>query len=75
MITADEIALSDNVKRSMEFNWSQGKWQALAPIGYLNIKDKEGKSQIIIDKERTPIIKNCLKNMQPAYIQVSAFYN
>ena len=51
------LALSDNVKRSMEFNWSQGKWQALAPIGYLNIKDKEGKSQIIIDKERAPIIK------------------
>ena len=51
------LALSDNVKRSMEFNWSQGKWQALAPIGYLNVKDKEGKSQIIIDKERAPIIK------------------
>lgn len=51
------LALSDNVKRSMEFNWSQGKWQALAPIGYLNVKDKNGKSQVIIDKKRTPIIK------------------
>lgn len=51
------LALSDNVKRSLEFNWSQGKWQSLAPIGYLNIKGKDGKSQIIIDKERAPIIK------------------
>ena len=51
------LALSDNVKRSMEFNWSQGKWQSLAPIGYLNVKDKNGKSKIIIDKKRAPIIK------------------
>ena len=51
------LALSDNVKRSLEFNWSQGKWQSLAPIGYLNIKGKDGKSQIIIDKKRAPIIK------------------
>lgn len=51
------LSLSDNVKRSMEFNWSQGKWQSLAPIGYLNVKDENGKAQIIIDKERSPIIK------------------
>jgi len=55
------LALSDNVKRSMEFNWAQGKWQSLAPIGYLNIKDKDGKSQIIIDKKRAPIIKKLFK--------------
>ena len=51
------LSLSDNVRRSMEFNWSQGKWQSLAPLGYLNQKDSHGKSIIVIDKERAPIIK------------------
>lgn len=26
-------ALRDNVNRSMEFNWSEGKWQGKAPTG------------------------------------------
>ncbi len=51
------LSLSDNVRRSLEYNWSQGKWQSLAPIGYLNQKDKHGKSIIVIDEERAPIIK------------------
>lgn len=51
------IILSDNVKRSLELNWSIGKWQGLAPIGYLNVRDNEGKADIIIDEERAPIIK------------------
>lgn len=67
------LALSDNVKRSMEFNWSQGKWQALAPIGYLNVKDKNGKSQVIIDKNVRRLSRSYLKNMQPAYILVPVF--
>lgn len=51
------LSWSDNVRRSLEYNWSQGKWQSLAPIGYLNQKDKHGKSIIVIDEERAPIIK------------------
>ena len=51
------LSLSDNVRRSLEFNWSQGKWQGYAPLGYLNIKDQDGKSKIIIDKRRAPLIK------------------
>ena len=51
------LSLSDNVRRSFEFNWAQGKWQSLAPIGYLNRRDAEGKAIIIIDKQRAPMIK------------------
>ena len=51
------LSLSDNVKRSMEYNWSQGKWQSKAPMGYLNVKDNNGKSAIIIDDTTAPIIK------------------
>lgn len=34
-----------------------------APIGYLNIKDENGKKTIIIDPDRGHFIKNCLKNI------------
>ncbi len=51
------LSLSDNVKRSLNYNWSIGKWMSLAPIGFRNIRDEEGKSKIIIDEERAPIIK------------------
>lgn len=51
------LSLSDNVKRSMQYNWAQGKWQSKAPIGYLNIKGDQGKSTIIIDSQVAPIIK------------------
>lgn len=47
----------DKVKASQTQNWAAGKWQGLAPIGYLNAKDDDRKATIIIDPERAPIIK------------------
>lgn len=47
----------DTVRASQKENWAAGKWQGLAPIGYLNAKDEDRKSTIIIDTERAPIIK------------------
>ena len=47
----------DKVKSSQKENWSQGKWQALAPIGYLNAKDERKRATLILDPERAPIIK------------------
>lgn len=67
------LSLSDNVKRSMEYNWSQGKWQSKAPMGYLNVKDNNGKSAIIIDDTTAPIIKRYFKNMSQAYIQQEVY--
>jgi len=49
--------LTDNVKRSMDFNWKNGKWQGYAAIGYLNSKDELGKACIVIDPERAPLVK------------------
>lgn len=51
------LSLSDNVRRSLEYNWAKGKWQGLAPLGYLNTRDNKGNAHIIIDEERAPIIK------------------
>lgn len=51
------LNLSDNIKRSLEYNWAKGKWLGLAPLGYLNAIDSKGNAHIIIDEERAPIIK------------------
>ncbi len=50
-------ALRDNVNRSMEYNWASGKWQGLAPIGYLNKPLSPKEKTIIIDPERGPLVK------------------
>lgn len=47
----------DKVKSSQKENWSLGKWQGLAPIGYVNAKDDDRKATLIIDEQRAPIIK------------------
>lgn len=50
--------LRDNVNRGMEYNWSIGKYQTKAPVGYLNIqKTKTTPATIILDSERAPLIK------------------
>ena len=57
MANAQINNMIDKVKASQEKNWSLGKWQGLAPIGYLNTKDEDRKATLIIDTERAPIIK------------------
>ncbi len=55
--------LTDDVKRSIEQKIQNGQWTSKAPIGYLNIKDKEtGKSDIIIDKDRAFFIKRVFED-------------
>ncbi len=50
--------LSDNVKRSVKHKISQGEWIAKAPLGYLNVLDKEsGHNTVILDKERAFLVK------------------
>lgn len=48
---------TEKVKESQKENWEAGKWQGLAPIGYLNAKDDDRKATIVIDEQRAPIIK------------------
>jgi len=49
--------LRDNVKRSIDQKIRQGEWIALAPLGYLNVKDMRGRSDIIIDEQRAAHIQ------------------
>ncbi len=48
---------TDKVKASQAKNWSLGKWQGTAPLGYLNRRDEDNKATIIVDPVRAPIIK------------------
>lgn len=54
------LALADNVKRSLNYNRSLGKWQNKSPCGYLNVRDDNGKANIIVDPVRAPY---CYKNV------------
>ncbi len=51
-------SLSYNVKRSLVKNWNSGKWQGMAPLGYLNrhTDDDNNEAIIIVDPVRAPII-------------------
>lgn len=48
---------TDKVKASQAKNWSLGKWQGTAPLGYLNRWDEDNKATIIVDPVQAPIIK------------------
>lgn len=49
--------LSNNVKRSMKYNWEHGRWQGIAPLGYKNVRDETGKADVVLDDVRTPLIR------------------
>lgn len=51
------LNLSENVRRSMEYMVRNGEWTSAAPIGYLNIRDQNGKAHIIPDPERAFLVK------------------
>ena len=51
------LHLSENVKRSINYKLKTGEWIGEAPIGYINYRNEEGKSQIIPDPKRADIIK------------------
>lgn len=52
-----------NVKRGMRARVKMGLWPGTAPTGYLNEKNKDRKCQVIVDKERAPIIKQMFEKV------------
>ena len=56
MANAQVNNMIDKVKASQAKNWSLGKCQGYAPLGYLNTKDENYRSTIIVDEVRAPII-------------------
>jgi len=50
-------SLRDNVKRSINHKIRLGEWIAMAPIGYLNIRDERDRSKIILDPDRADLVR------------------
>lgn len=50
-------SISDNVKRSNEYKIRNGECIRKAPVGYLNYKNNDGKSDVKIDEERAYLVK------------------
>lgn len=50
-------SMKDNVSRAIEHKIRRGECITIAPIGYFNIKDENGKSTVIVDVNRAPLIK------------------
>lgn len=50
------LQLSENVKRSFNYKKENGEWFGSAPLGYLNFKNEQGKSDIKPDESRWPKI-------------------
>jgi site-specific DNA recombinase len=54
-------SMKDNVKRSFDQKIRMGEWIAQAPVGYLNVKDANGKSDVIRDESRAPLIERLFR--------------
>ena len=50
-------ASSENVKRSYKYKLENGEIVGEAPLGYLNVRDEQNKSNVIIDSQRAPLVK------------------
>lgn len=50
--------ISNNIKRAFEQKRMNGEFIGKAPYGYLSIKNKDGKRELIKDKEKEKIIKD-----------------
>jgi site-specific DNA recombinase len=50
-------ATRDNVQRSNAHKIKNGEYPNRAPIGYINIRDESGRSDIILDNERCLLVK------------------
>lgn len=51
------LDISHNTKRSLLTKLQKGELTRIAPVGYLNVKDENGRSKIIIDKSRAFLVK------------------
>lgn len=61
MANAYTNAISDNVKRSILHKLNNGECIQKAPLGYLNIRDENDRSDLIVDKSRALLIQELFK--------------
>lgn len=61
MANAYTNAISDNVKRSVMHKLNNGECILRAPVGYLNVRDENGKSNVIVDKSRALLMQEIFR--------------
>lgn len=70
-------SLRDNVKRAMEQKLRRGEWITQAPIGYINKRDTKnkrdgrGKSYVLIDTLRAPLVKQVFEKYATGCYSIS----
>lgn len=62
--------LRDNVNRGMNYNWSIGKYQTKAPVGYLNVN-----KDIIVDPDRAPFVKKMFEMYATGLHSIKSLHN
>jgi len=68
-------SLRDNVKRSINHKIRLGEWIGIAPIGYLNARDERGRSIVVVDPERAPLVKKLFEEYSKGACTVSELTN
>jgi len=64
-------SMRDNVKRSFDQKIRQGEWIAKAPLGYLNVKDERGRSDIVPDPDAAPLVKKLFEEYATGAFTIS----
>ena len=74
MANAQVNNMIDKVKASQTKNWSLGKCQGYTPLGYLNAKDENYRSTVILDEVRAPIIKKLFEEYATGAHSISTLW-
>ncbi len=75
MANAYTNAISDNVKRSVMHKLNNGECILRAPVGYLNIRDENGKSNVIVDKSRALLMQEIFKKYATGTVSLNDLAN
>jgi len=68
-------AMSDNIKRSIEQKIRNGEWSGWAPLGYINQRTPDGKSDIVPDPARAPLIQRVFEEYATGAYTLSELTN
>jgi site-specific DNA recombinase len=49
--------LSEEVKKGLRRKCEEGGWPTWAPLGYLNAKDGSGRSVLLVDERKAPLVR------------------
>lgn len=50
-------SMRDNINRSIAQKLRSGEWISTAPVGYMHVKRENGKSDIVVDTDRAPLLR------------------